>query len=96
MVTYPEIHQDVFNLQKYGYVPQSEIDFNFDSKQFACDLATKCGQLKEYKIRDLEVQFIVPNLEDKDKFPYNLDFGNQYQYESGLINGKLSTVIDEY
>ena len=96
MVTYPEIHQDVFNLQKYGYVPQSEIDFNFDSKQFACDLATKCGQLKEYKIRDLEVQFIVPNLEDKDKFPYNLDFGDQYQYESGLINGKLSTVIDEY
>lgn len=48
-------------MQKFGYVPQDEIDFNFDSKQFACDLATRCGQLREYKIKDIDVAFEVPS-----------------------------------
>ena len=43
MITYPEMQQDIFALQKYGVIPQAEVDFNFDAKQFACDLATKCG-----------------------------------------------------
>jgi len=61
MITYPEVVQNIFNMQKFGYVPQDEIDFNFDSKQFACDLAARCGQLKEYKIKDMDVAWEVPD-----------------------------------
>lgn len=60
MITYPEMQQDIFALQKYGVVPQAEVDFNFDAKQFACDLATKCGQLKEYPIEESEIVCEVP------------------------------------
>ena len=36
-------------------MPNAEIEFNLDKIDFACALATKCGQLKEYQ---LEKDFI--------------------------------------
>lgn len=96
MITYPEVHQDLFNLQKYGYVPQAEIDFNFDAKQFACDLATKCGQLKEYKIKELDIAIEVPSNDDKASFPFAIDFGPRWQFECGILSGKLSVELPWY
>ena len=61
MVTFPEVQTDIFQLNKYGIVPEAEVEFNFDSKQFACDLATKCGQLKEYPIKEIQIECEVPD-----------------------------------
>ena len=60
MITFPEMQQDIFQLNKYGIVPEAEVDFHFDAKQFACDLAVKCGQLKEYKIQPQVIECEVP------------------------------------
>lgn len=49
-------------MNKLGYTPNAEIDFNFDKIDFACALATKCGQLKEYKIDPTEVICEVPEV----------------------------------
>lgn len=55
MITYADVQTDIFQLNKYGHIPNAEIEFNFDKIDFACALATKCGQLKEYQ---LEKDFI--------------------------------------
>lgn len=60
MITFPEMQQDIFQLQKFGMKAEAEVDFNFDAKQFACDLATKCGQLKEYPIKEIDIVCEVP------------------------------------
>lgn len=96
MVTYPEVHQDIFNMQKFGYIPQAEIDFNFDAKQFACDLAAKCGQLKEYKIKEMDVVFELPSNDDSSQFPYPVDFGCKQKYECGILDGMLSVLVPQY
>ena len=62
MVTYPEIDQDIFALNKFGVVPQTNITFIFDSTQFACDIAERCGQLKEYPIEKTEIVCEVPEI----------------------------------
>ncbi len=41
--------------------PNVEIDFNFDRIDFACALATKCGQFKEYKIKKTEYICEIPD-----------------------------------
>lgn len=62
MVTYADMQQDIFMMNKLGFVPNAEIDFHFDRIEFACNLATKCGQLKEYKIDQTEVVCEVPDV----------------------------------
>ena len=61
MITYAEMQSDIFLLNKIGVNPNSEIDFNFDKIDFACALAPKCGQLREYHIDENEVKCIVPD-----------------------------------
>ena len=50
MITYADVQQDIFLLNKIGLNPNTDIDFYFDRIDFACALATKCGQYREYKI----------------------------------------------
>jgi len=52
MISYMEIENDVFQLNKYGVLPNQDVNFYFDSKDFACALAWKLGRLKEYPIRE--------------------------------------------
>ena len=65
MVTYMEVEQDIFQLQKYGLNPNTDVNFYFDRTGFACDLATKLGQYKEYKIEEKEVVCEVPACTDE-------------------------------
>lgn len=60
MITFAEIDSDIFALNKYGIVPQTDINLVFDSTQFACDLAPKLGRYKEYNIDENEVVCEVP------------------------------------
>lgn len=104
MITFPEVNSDIFGLNKYGITPQAEIDFHFDSTQFACDLATKCGQLKEYPIREDDVVEEVPDPvvfeeelseEDPERDSEEDDIGpilTSY-YECGILKGCLSVQL---
>ena len=76
MITYADVQQDIIMLNKIGIVPDSTIDFNFDRIDFACALAPKIGQLKEYKIDETPVICKVPDIssipesEVSDYFPF--------------------------
>jgi hypothetical protein len=52
MLTYMEVENDIFQLNKYGVIPNMDVNFYFDSTDFACTLAYKLGQLKEYPIKE--------------------------------------------
>ena len=60
MISYLEVDQDIFQLQKYGMNPITDVNFYFDSIDFACALATKLGQFEEYKIDETEIVCEVP------------------------------------
>lgn len=60
MVAYAEIDSDVFNLNKYGFVPNTDITLTFDAIQFACDMAPYVGVYREYPIERTEVVCEVP------------------------------------
>lgn len=63
MIAFAEIDQDVFNLNKYGFVPNTDITLTFDAIQFACDLAPYVGVYKEYPIERTEVVCEVPQFD---------------------------------
>lgn len=72
MITYADVQTDMFQLNKYGHVPNVEIDFNFDKIDFACALATKYGQLKEYQIEQSDIFYKVPPSSDSSLFPFSI------------------------
>lgn len=60
MISYMEVQDDLLQLGKFGIVPNTDVTFYFDSKDFACSLAEKLGQLKEYKVKETEFEIEVP------------------------------------
>ena len=60
MISYMEVEQDIFQLNKYGLNPNADVSFYFDSTDFACALATKLGQYEEHKIKEIEFECEVP------------------------------------
>lgn len=60
MISYMEVEQDIFQLNKFGLNPNQDVTFYFDSTDFACALATKLGQYEEYKIDETEFDCEVP------------------------------------
>ena len=72
MVTYADVQNDIFQLNKYGIIPEAEIDFHFDKIDFACALASKYGQLKEYQVENTPVFFTVPSSSDISSFPLSV------------------------
>lgn len=81
MITYADVQTDIFQLNKYGHIPNAEIDFHFDKIDFACALATKYGQLKEYQIEPSYVFCSVPSSSDISSFPFHIGRG---PYEGSL------------
>ena len=60
MVTYMEVEHDIIQLQKYGAMPNMDVNFYFDTRDFACELAWKMGQLREYPIKEQTFLMDVP------------------------------------
>lgn len=60
MISYMEIEQDIFQLNKYGLNPNTDVNFYFDSTDFACQLASKLGQYEEYKIKESSIEIEIP------------------------------------
>lgn len=109
MITYMEVETDILNLQKWGMTPNVTTTFYFDSGDFAVQLATKCGQLKEYKIEESEVFCEVPECTKEfvdyngertylsaTQFPYELGLGWNQFYKCSMLSGKFKAVIPGY
>ena len=110
MITYADVQQDIFLLNKIGVNPNVEIDFNFDRIDFACALAEKCGQLKEYQIDKTEIVCEVPAIEDSyveyngtrqylssHIFPFEIGIGAvSPAYTCGILSGRFRALIQPY
>lgn len=69
IIGYMEVDQDVFQLSKWGIVPQPDVTFTFDRNEFATKFANKMGQYKEFKINETRFDLEIPkNLEDSIKY----------------------------
>lgn len=78
MIAYMEIQDDLLQLDKYGIIPNTTVNFWFDRQDFACCLANKMGQLKEYKVKETEFSMEVPeNLSDAVVYNYE---GEEWTY----------------
>lgn len=74
MITYMEVEQDIIQFQKYGAIPNMDVNFYFDVKDFACSLAYKLGQLKEYPIKEQRFCIEVPEqISDYVEYDVNED-----------------------
>lgn len=70
MITYMEVENDIFNLNKYGIIPNADVNFYFDRVDFATRFATKLGKLKEFAIQPIHLSIEFESEKDYD----NLDF----------------------
>lgn len=87
MITYMEVDNDIFNLNKFGLYPNTDVNFYFDSTDFALAFSEKLGQLKEYKIypKNLEINLDLKTIESLDVV---------VPFESEIMSGKLSFDLD--
>ena len=92
MITYADVQTDIFQLNKYGHMPNAEIDFNFDKIDFACALASKYGQLREYQIDQTPVFCNLPGNDDTSMFPFRIGEG-PYTQELSSFPQSLSAGI---
>lgn len=92
MLTYMEVENDVFQLNKYGVIPNMDVNFYFDSKDFACALAYKLGQLKEYPIKKQYFTIEVPEV-ISDFVTYDTDGDGNYVLTS-IVSSE--TEISDY
>lgn len=93
MIAFAEIDSDVFNLNKLGLVPETDINLVFDATQFACDLATKCGQYKEYQVMTKDITVEVP---PPDQITGPIEIIHAEEYECQSTKGLFRCVIDGY
>ena len=110
MITYADVQQDIFLLNKFGSNPNVEIDFSFDRIDFACAMAPKIGQLKEYKIDQTSVVCELPDVNvssvqyngeeyslSSHEFPYQIGTGGKVPiYTCGILSGRYRALIDAY
>lgn len=95
-LTYMEVENDIFQLNKFGLNPNADVNFYFENNDFACALATKLGQFKEYPIKETEIECEVPEcVSDYEEYECAIDeatgkpikqylSSNVFPYELGL------------
>lgn len=112
MITYADAQQDIFMMNKLGFQANAELDFNFDKIDFACALAPKCGQLREYEIDRRAFVYEVPDMPEDvhlsngisslsssqlSVFPYEIGLDSmKTQYTCSMLSGKFRAIIWPY
>lgn len=97
MITYVTVDSDIFQLNKIGLQPQLDVQFVFDSNDFACALATKLGQYKEYPIEKTDFVCEVPPPDKIDpEHPYQLDIHRNDVYKCRMLKGQFQAVLSGY
>ena len=94
-LTYMEIENDIFQLNKFGLNPNADVNFYFENNDFACALATKVGKYKEYPIDETFIECEVPACTDEyEEYDFDVNevgvpkkhflSSNIFPYELGL------------
>ena len=110
MIVYPAVATDIFQLNKFGVTPNLDVEFIFDSTDFACALAPKIGQYKEYKIEETDIYCEVPDIVSgfievdngqklylsSHTFPYELGLGAKQWYKCDVLSGKFQVLLSSY
>lgn len=86
MLTYMEVENDIFQLNKFGLNPNADVNFYFETNDFACALATKVGTYKEYPVKETEIECEVPEcVSDFIICGYEEDGSPKKQYLSSSV-----------
>ena len=84
-LTYMEVENDIFQLNKFGLNPNMDVNFYFENNDFACALATKVGQFKEYPINESIIECEIPECTDEyEEFDYDIDSSTGKPYKHYL------------
>ena len=89
MITYMEVENDIFQLNKFGAFPNTNVNFYFDSGDFATSLAVKLGQYKEYRINEqlIDIEFTA---NEADKFENLI-----VPFTSDILSGECNIPLGE-
>lgn len=64
-MSYVEVENDIFQLNKFGISPNQDVNFYFESGDFAAALATKAGRFREIPVDETDVVCEVPAFDGK-------------------------------
>lgn len=65
VLSYVEVENDIFQLNKFGLNPNQDVNFYFESGDFAAALATKAGRYREIPVDETEIACEVPAFDGK-------------------------------
>lgn len=90
MISYMEVENDIFNLNKFGMMPTTDVTFYFDSLDFATSLAPKLGKMHEFKVTHDSWVETVDSVFDLEKLKIKREFKSDLL--SGTVEFDLSNV----
>lgn len=74
LITYTEIDDDIFILDRIGKSNTPKVNFYFDITDFATKFMTKLGQFKEYKFNEVEISGYI---DENDKIIFETDINSE-------------------
>ena len=83
MISYMEVDNDIFNLNKFGAMPTTDVTFYFDSIDYACALAPQLGRLREYKIEPQNFTIEAANAHEVETLKI------ERLFKSEILSGKV-------
>lgn len=94
MITYMEIENDIFQLNKYGIIPNMDVNFCFDSNDFACSLAEQLGQFKEYQLStDISSDISIETINNKLPIKLSVDYTNLTNKNKNDVDEQITGVL---
>lgn len=77
LIGYMQVENDIFQLSKYGIIPNTDVTFYFEEGDFATSLAAQLGRLHEYSVKPFEYSLSGLTEEDLDALRIVLPFSSQ-------------------
>lgn len=74
LIGYMQVENDIFQLSKYGIIPNTDVTFYFEEGDFATALATQLGRLHEYSVNPFEYSLSGLTENDLDSLHIVLPF----------------------
>lgn len=88
MITYMEVENDIFQLNKFGIMPNTDVNFYFDAIEFAANLAYKLGKYREYKLKNTKSYVLDLSKENIDNLVLSIPF------ECDILTGTVDIPLD--
>ena len=74
IIGYMQVENDIFQLSKYGIIPNTDVTFYFEEGDFATALASQLGRLHEYTVNPVEYKLEGLTPEELDDLHIVLPF----------------------